>query len=69
MDEITKYKVLNWISDKLEKGVTLFDVTECTKDIGLNPYDKDDIETVDKVFQWNKQIIEKSMFNIFEGNN
>jgi hypothetical protein len=64
-----KYKVFDWIINKLEKGDNFFDVSECVKDIGLNPNDKNDIEIVDKIFQWNDNKTKDYMINFFECNN
>jgi len=53
----------------MEKGDNYFDMLECIKDIGLNPNDKNDIEIVDKIFQWNDQKTKGYMINYFEYNN
>ena len=64
-----KYIVFDWIITKMEKGDNYFDMLECIKDIGLNPNDKNDIEIVDKIFQWNDQKTKGYMINYFEYNN
>ena len=53
----------------MDKGEKNFDVLECIKDIGLNTNDKNDIEIVDKILQWNDQKTKDYMINIFEYNN
>ena len=69
MERKIKYKVFDWIITKLEKGDYNFDGLECIKDIGLNSEDENDIEMVDKIFQWNDQKTKGYLINIFEYNN
>jgi hypothetical protein len=69
MERKIKYKVFDWIINKMEEGDNNFDVLECINDIGLNPKNKKDIELVDKIFQWNNQKTKDYMTNIFEYNN
>jgi hypothetical protein len=69
MERKIKYKVFDWIINKIEKGEHCLDVLECIKDIGLNPNDKNDIEIVDKIFQWNDHKTKDYMINFFECNN
>jgi hypothetical protein len=69
MERKIKFKVFDWIINKMEKGENCFDVLECIKDIGLNPNDKNDIEIVDKIFQWNDNKTKDYMINFFECNN
>ena len=68
MEKKIKYKIFDWIIYKMDKGDNNFDVFECIKDIGLNTNDKNDIEIVDKIFQWNDQKTKENMINIFELN-
>jgi len=48
-------KVNLWIIEKIRNGVRVFDIEECTKDIGLNPNDKYDVEMVDDIFECFKE--------------
>jgi len=69
MEKKIKYKIFDWIIYKMDKGDKNFDILECIKDIGLNINDKNDIEIVDKIFQWNDTKTRESMIDIFEYNN
>lgn len=53
MEKAIKLKVMKWITQQLQKGKTDFDIIDCTQDIGLDPFNSNDIQMVDDVFQWN----------------
>ena len=44
-------KVMDWIYRKIREGITIFEVEKCTKEIGMNPNNNDDLKKVDNVFQ------------------
>ena len=59
MDLDIKEKVNDWIMDKIMQGETSFDIKVCAKDIGLDPDNKNDVETINKVFQRNNKKTEE----------
>lgn len=63
-----KLKVLEWIHLQLKNGKVEFDVFECTKKIGLDPFETSNIERVDEIIQWNAKQLNKYLFFEFNEN-
>ncbi len=53
MEKAIKLKVMKWITQQLQNGKKDFDIIDCASDIGLDPFNSNDIQMVDDVFQWN----------------
>ena len=51
MNEDIEKKVLKWFMDKIRMGDKMFSVDECILEIGLDPQNKEYIETIDDIFQ------------------
>jgi hypothetical protein len=69
MNDELKTKVFHWITEKIRRGETSFDVVECTKEIGLDPTDKGDVERVDQVFQRHEKMANEIVMYRMEDNN
>ena len=57
MDKVIKKKVIDWINGKIYAGHTQFDISCCTEDIGLDPFDQKDYNSVEEVFEWHQSLI------------
>jgi hypothetical protein len=55
MNNKIENKVNLWIIEKIKNGIKIFNIEECTKDIGLNPNNKYDVEMVDEIFECFKE--------------
>jgi hypothetical protein len=57
MQDTIMERVERWIEDKKERGCGVFDILECTRDIGLDPLDERDVEMVNQIFKFREYLI------------
>ena len=63
MDELIKKKVLDWINVKIGDGFTQFRIDDCIMDLGMNPLNIRDIDSIEEIFLWHKTLINE-MYDI-----
>lgn len=68
MNQKIKHKVLDWMSEKIKHGELSFDVTDCVQEIGLNPFNKVDVDRVEEVFEWHEFMMNSLYIEGFDEN-
>ena len=63
-----KEKVLAWMDNQIKQGNTIFDLEICVHDIGLDPLNKIDLNSVEEIFVWHKTMIDMILFDGIDEN-
>jgi hypothetical protein len=68
MNQKIKKKVLSWMNEQIKEGQRTFDMIVCVSDIGLDPFDNIDLEQVEEIFEWHKNLVNTLLFEGIDDN-